>query len=342
MSPRHHRVLLLDLTTAPSNQAARTVELAIRTIEAAYEWAPSGLLHSLAWGTKYYSRIGRLGAAPISRPRVLSRTDNPELLSFDAALVLASDVPSHLTAVDAAMFGTRPSLEGEPVDHRLDDVFEVVSRRTGFVGEGLPAAHADVEGVPPGSPPEEAPLFTGFFSGLTKTQATEDRVTIERGEYAGGTTMHLAHLRESLDRWWEGLDESDRVARMFSPEFSPDDVARFTDEVPFADAVREHAQEFGIVGHHEKVARARENGRPIILRRDFNTVDGGQAGLHFLSLQRSLEDFRKTRRAMNGWYLRDDHPSVTDRENNGLLNFITVSSRANFYVPPRDRRAFPK
>jgi hypothetical protein len=78
-----------------------------------------------------------------------------------------------------------------------------------------------------------------------------------------------------------------------------------------------------------------------VLRRDFNTVDGGRAGLHFVSFQRRLADFRKTRKAMNGWYVRDDSPAITDRKNNGLLNFITVRSRANFYVPPRDGRSFP-
>jgi hypothetical protein len=239
------------------------------------------------------------------------------------------------------MFGERRDLGGVRVAHRLDDVFSVASRRTGFVGEGLPAAHADAEGVPAGSPPEAAPLFTGFFSGRSKTQASEDRVTIQDGRYAGGTTMHVSHLRESLDRWWDGLDDAGRIARMFSPEFTAEDVAGFTDDVPFANAVRDHAREFGVVGHQEKVARAREGGKPIVLRRDFNTVDGGRAGLHFLSLQRDLEDFRKTRRAMNGWYLRDDHPAITDRENNGLLEFITVASRANFYVPPRAQRAFP-
>jgi hypothetical protein len=39
--------------------------------------------------------------------------------------------------------------------------------------------------------------------------------------------------------------------------------------------------------------------------------------------------------------VRDDSEAITDRENNGILNFIDVQSRANFYVPPRDRRAFP-
>lgn len=341
LPPRHHRVIMLGLDEEPSDAAARTVELAMRTVEDAYDWGPGGLLHALAWGTRYYSGMGALGASPVEEPEVLSRTDDPDLLAFDAALVLASDVPSHLSAVDAAMFGGRGSLEDTPVDDRLGEVFSVESRREGFLGDGLPAEHADAEGVPPGSPPEEAPMFTGFFSGFAKTQATEDRVTIRRGDHAGGTTMHVSHLRESLGGWWDGLDDAGRVARMFSPEFSPDDVAGFTDDVPFADAVREHAGEFGVVGHHEKVARAREDGAPIVLRRDFNTVDGGRAGVHFLSLQRSLDDFRKTRRAMNGWYIRDDHPSITDETNNGLLDFITVVSRANFYVPPRDERAFP-
>ncbi|MFB6236129.1 MAG: hypothetical protein ABEH81_04365 [Halopenitus sp.] len=341
LPPRHHRVYLLDLDVEPSDEAARTVERAMRTLESAYEWGPSGLLHLLAWGSGYFSRIDRLESSPVRHPRVHSRTDDPDLLEFDAALVLASDVPSHLAAVGAAMFGERDTLGDTPVEDQLEEVFTVASQRTGFVGEGLPAAHADAEGVPEGMVPEDAPLFTGFFSGRTKTQATEDAVTIPDGQYADGTTMHLSRLRESLQGWWE-MDEAGRVARMFSPETSPEEVETFTQEVPVPDSVPEHASEHGVVGHFEKVARAREDGRPLILRRDFNTVDGGQAGLNFLALQRDLDDFERTRRAMNGWYLRDDHSDITDRKNNGLLNFITVVSRANFYVPPRPERAFPR
>jgi len=341
LSPRHHRVLLLDLDAEPSPEAARTAERAMRTLEAAYDWGPDGLLHLLAWGSAYFDRLDRLQQAPVRHPQVLSRTDDPDLLAFDAALVLASDVPSHPSAVEAAAFGGRSTLNGVAVEDRLGDVFSVAARRTGFIGEGLPAAHADAEGVPGDAVPDDAPMFTGFFSGRRGTQATEDRVTVREGRYAGGTTMHLSHLRESLDGWWNGLDDRGRVARMFSPEFSPEDVADFDDDVPFSDAAAEHASEYGVVGHIEKVQRAREGGRPVILRRDFNTVDGGEAGVHFLALQRSLADFETTRKAMNGWYLRDDHDAVTDRAHNGLLNFITVASRANFYVPPRDRRAFP-
>jgi hypothetical protein len=342
LAPEYHLVLLLDLVEEPSVEAAKTVERAMRTIEAAYEWRPEGLFHQLAWGTGYFERIGKLGAAPISRPQVLSRTDDPELQSFDAALVLSTDVPSHLTAVANAMFRRRGELGGAAVEDRLGDVFAVASRRSGFIGEGLPRQHMGVEGIPEDAPiPENAPMFTGFFSGRERTQASEDRVTIQDGQFAEGTTMHLSNLALSLDRWWTGLDDADRVARMFSPEFDPSDVPDFATDVPFSDRVKEHAQAFDVVGHHEKVAQVREDGKPIVLRRDFNTVDGGRAGLHFVSFQRRLADFRKTRKAMNGWYVRDDSPAITDRKNNGLLNFITVRSRANFYVPPRDGRSFP-
>lgn len=342
LAPQYHTVLLLELDDEPSVEAARTVERAMRTVEAAFEWSPDGLLHQLAWGTQYFSRLGALDESPIRRPTVLSRTDDPALLDFDAALVLASDVQSTLSSVEGAMFGRRQSLGGVAVDARLGDVFSLVGRRTGFVGAGLPRQHTHVEGIPDGAPlSSDDPMFMGFFSGMKKTQASEDRVTVQSGRFEGGTTMHLSHLRQSLGDWWDRLDDAGRVARMFSPEFSPEDQAGFTTDVPFSDAVREHARGHGVVGHHEKVARARRDGKPLVLRRDFNTVDGGHAGVHFLALQRTLDDFEKTRRAMNGWYLRDDHERVGDRRNNGILEFITVRSRANFYVPPRPKRSFP-
>jgi len=344
IQPRYRRILLLDLDVEPSLEAEQITERAMRTIEAAYEWSVDGVFHVLGWGTGYFDGIGRLDSVPISEPEVLSRTDDPNLLSFDAALVLASDVPSRLSAVENAMFGSRGELNGEPVeaDSRLGEVFTVRQRRTGFLGEGLPADHADAEGVPDDALAAEDPAFMGFFSDRQGTQASEENVAIEDGRFAGGTTMHLSHLRLRLDRWYDAFDEDGRVARTFSPEFSADDVPDFGRDVPFTDSVREHAEEFGVVGHHEKVAQTRRDGEPVVLRRDFNTVDGGEAGVHFLSFQQSLADFRSTRKAMNGWYVRDDHQAITDRKNNGILNFITVTSRANFYVPPRDRRSFPE
>jgi len=337
--PRHFRLFLLDLDSEPSERDAETVELAMRTLEDAYEFQSEGLLHMLGWGTGYFETLGALDASPIREPRLLSRTDDPELQSYDALLVLASDVPSTLAAAESAMFDTRPSLNGAEIQGRLGDVFSVADRRGGFIGEGLPAAHADAEGVPDNIP-EEAPMFSGFFSGRSETQASEDRVTIGDGPFEGGTTIHLSRINESFDNWWE-LAQNEQVRRMFSTEFSPEDIADGS-PLDFADKVAEHAREDGQVGHWEKVARARRDGEPVILRRDFNTVDGGQAGIHFLSLQERLQDFEATRDAMNGWWLREEHEEIRDRQNNGLLEFIEVVARANFYVPPRDKRAFPQ
>lgn len=336
--PQYHLVLLLDLDAELTEEAAKTVELAMRTIEKAYEFRHDGLLHVLGWGTAYFERLNALDASPIREPRVVSRTDDPQLLSFDAALVLASDVPSHLKATEAAMFGSQSELGGADVGERLGDVFTIAERRSGFIGEGLPAAHASAEGIS-ADIPDDAPMFTGFFSGRSGTQASEDRITIDDGPHTDGTTMHLSHLRESLDIWWR-LSDSERTETMFSPEFSPEDVTGHG-PLDFADAVNEHASEHGKVGHWEKVARARKDGEPLLLRRDFNTIDGGEPGVHFLSLQEQLADFEETRDAMNGWWLRKEHPQLFDEKNNGLLEFIDVVSRANFYVPPRDKRAFP-
>ncbi|WP_254536043.1 DUF7405 family protein [Halomarina litorea] len=340
LAPRYHTVLLLGLRNPPTVEHARTVERAMRELEGAYDWSPDGLFHVLAWGSGYFERIGELAAAPVDHPEVLSRTDDPKLETYDAALVLSADDPSTLLDAERGLFHGG-SLAGSTPDARLGDVFRVVGRRTGFMGEGLPAAHTDADGIPDDAPlPKDAPMFMGFKSGRRGTQATEDRVTIEEGPFAGGTTMHLSRLRQSLETWFS-LSRNERVARMFSGTLTGEDVDALTDDVPFEGGVPEAAREHDVVGHHEKVARVREDGDPLLLRRDFNTVDGGHAGVHFLSYQRSLADFQATRKAMNGWYLRDDSERVRERRNNGILDFITVTARANFYVPPRGGRSFP-
>jgi hypothetical protein len=342
LTPRYHTVLLLGLRNPPTVEAARTVERAMRALEGAYDWSSDGLFHVLAWGSGYFERIGELGAAPTEHPKVLSRTDEPKLQTFDAALVLSADDPSHLVDAERGLFHGQ-TLAGSTPEARLGDVFQVVGRRTGFIGDGLPAEHveADTGGMPDDAPlPEDAPMLMGFKSGRRGTQASEDRVTIDGGRFDGGTTMHLSRLRQSLETWF-ALSRDERVARMFSGEFSPDDVEGFVDDVPFEGGVPEAAAEHDVVGHFEKVARVREDDEPLMLRRDFNTVDGGHAGLHFLSYQRSIADFRATRKSMNGWYLRDDSDEVMERRNNGILDFISVAARANFYVPPRANRSFP-
>ncbi|HEV3046889.1 MAG TPA: hypothetical protein VGY13_05955, partial [Solirubrobacteraceae bacterium] len=215
--------------------------------------------------------------------------------------------------------------------------------RTGFAGAGLPARHQRVGGIPAGDPvPAQAPLFMGFKSGLRKNQASETDVTIARGRFAQGTTMQVSYMRLRLDSWYGQMDERERVALMYAPQVTPSQVASFTTDA--AGDPRLLAQAiggYGAVGHAQTSAQARRNGRPRILRRDFDTVDGGQAGLHFVSLQRSIGDFVATREAMNASSAQLENPAITDTVNNGINSFIFVLRRANYLLPARPDRSFP-
>jgi len=94
-------------------------------------------------------------------------------------------------------------------------------------------------------------------------------------------------------------------------------------------------------GHAQKTARARDgDDTPIILRRDFSSTDGGEAGLHFLSVQRSIGDFVATKSMMNGTDVADES-AVGQRVNNGILQYMRVERRGNYLLPPRDLRALP-
>jgi len=101
------------------------------------------------------------------------------------------------------------------------------------------------------------------------------------------------------------------------------------------------AKASGMVGHSQKMVPVREDGRPLILRRDFDTTDGDRAGLHFVALQRTIEDFVTTRTAMNGIDVAAN-TAVGTRTNNGILQYLTVVRRGNFLVPPRPHRALPR
>jgi hypothetical protein len=107
-----------------------------------------------------------------------------------------------------------------------------------------------------------------------------------------------------------------------------------------ADDVEAHAREYGKVGHSQKAARAREDGEPRILRRDFDSTDDDRATLHFVALQRAIADFVETREAMNGTDVAES-AFVGQRTNNGILQYMSVERRGNYLVPPRTLRALP-
>ena len=182
----------------------------------------------------------------------------------------------------------------------------------------------------------------GFKSGLRKNQATEDFVTIPDGPFVGGTTMQVSYMRLRLDSWYDGLSYRERVARMYAPQVTPEQVKHFTtDAESDPNLLGQAINHYGVIGHSQTSARARRHGKPLIIRRDFNTVDGGQAGLHFVSVQRTIEDFVTTRNAMNASNAQLQNPGITDTVNNGINEFIFVLKRANYILPSRADRSFP-
>jgi hypothetical protein len=243
--------------------------------------------------------------------------------------------------VEAALIHGHP-LPGDGAQE-ISSVLRWRETRTGFVGSGLPAAHQDTGGIPTDRPVAKgAPLFMGFKSNLRRNQATEDAVTIPDGRFSGGTTMQVSYMRLRLDSWYGELTERERVARMYGPQVTPQQVNRFTTDAESDPQLLGQAiNHYGVVGHSQTSARARKHGKPLIIRRDFNTVDGGQAGLHFVSLQRSIEDFVTTRNAMNASSAQLQNPAITDTDNNGINEFIFVLKRANYVIPARAQRSFP-
>jgi hypothetical protein len=149
-------------------------------------------------------------------------------------------------------------------------------------------------------------------------------------------------MRLRLDSWYQDLTEDQRIARMYSPQTTAADVAKFTTDAESNPGdLGQAISRYGVIGHAQTSARARRGGKPLIIRRDFDTVDGGQAGLHFVSLQRSIGDFIKTRTAMNATNAQLLNPGITDTVNNGINEFLIVLKRANYIVPSRQDRSFP-
>jgi hypothetical protein len=323
IAPRFDRLLFFNLRAHPTTSAVQTLENALRTLEQRYPWGPDGLLFTIGWSSHYFHQVLGLDS-PVPPPEALSEFELPSFDSYDLCLHLACDSEARLAPLERAL-----ALDGQPLG--LGRFLRWRETRTGFVGTGLPAAHQNTGGIPPSHPVSpSSPLFMGFKSGFKKNRASEDEITVGEGPLAGGTTMHVSYMRLRLDSWYGVLDERERVARMYAPEVTPAQVARFTDDAPSdPQHYREAASRYGVVGHAQTSARARRHGKPLIIRRDFNTVDGGEAGLHFVALQRSIADFVATRKAMNASDAAYLNPAISDTVNNGI-NVSRVTKVARF------------
>jgi hypothetical protein len=359
--PKHQILLYVDLDAdgPPGADARETVESALATLDRAYEWSNEGLLFSVAYSPAYFDRFEHSLPADLDlhEPQALSGFETPAFDTQDAVVHLASDSPDVVLEAEAALTGESETANGEDVTARLTDVATVDSRRTGFVGAGLPAQNQDVEGIPDSKPvPEASPLFMGFKAGFVGNQATEEYVTLDSGPFAGGTTKAISNLRQRLGDWYEEQDYREQVMEMFSPGHAEAGLvegigANLGDDSgidQFVDDLLDDAREFGRVGHAQKAARANRDadGNVRLLRRHFESTDdiGSDqkvASLHFPSLQTGVSEFEAVRRAMNGSDVPAETPAVRQRVNNGILEYIFVRRRGYFLVPPRRHRALP-
>jgi hypothetical protein len=327
LAPRFHRLLMLDVLREPTAADVERLEARLRSLERRFDHGPAGLLMCLGWGAGWFERHTSL-PAPVARPRPMSAWEDPALEEIDACLHLACDDENRLAAITNELFG--------PAGRDLRGALELREIRQGFVGPGLAAQRAPGAGIP-----SDAPLMLGFHSGLRGNQAAEADITIADGPLAGGTTMQVSRIELDLERWY-AQDRERRAALMFSPATSARHADALFDDAPCdADRLPAQAARHGLVGHAQAAGRARLHGRPRINRRDFATLDDGRPGTHFVSLQRSIQDFNATRAVMNAADARTHHARIGARTRNGINAFFDVTARATFAVPPRSRRAYP-
>ena len=341
LAPRFDRLLFFDVRGRPTPAHALLLESRLRTLERRFPWGPQGLLFTVGYGPDYFEAV--LGvASPVERATRLSSFEAPVIDDHHLCLHLACDDQRRLLDVEAALVRGRP-LAGVTGSLSLARILTWRETRAGFTGRGLPRAHQRVAGIQAGSGvAADAPLFMGFKSGLRRNQAGEDDVVIPERPFAEGTTMHVSYMRLRLAEWYDDLSAADRVALMYSPQTSVNAARRFTtDASGNPGRIIEAITRYGRVGHAQAAAQARRHNRPLIIRRDFDTVDGGHAGVHFVSLQRSFQDFVVTRNAMNVAEAHNINRSITATDNNGINAFMDVRRRANYILPSRADRSFP-
>ena len=376
--PVWNLVMTATLARSPSNSDQQRLEAALRAIESAYPYSPSGVFALVGYGLPYFRAHIPQAAFAAHIPRTVDGSDAPALIdairfpSDPAATLLESnDIVFHLRSdhldflLDAqhALFGQSGRLAGRPAPQAdIADLFHVTSVRTGFVGAGLPQQMARNAGFAFADQiPAAAPLFMGFTSTQRLGQATEATVSFDGKRdplleplttarpsdyFAGGTILHVSHLFEDLDAWYK-LGYDDRFTRMFNPGLMTM-PGRVTVNTVWLNPnpTEPDASRHGVIGHTEaiQVGSRSPEGQALQLRVDFNTLDaldGSRAspGVHFLAFVPTAQVFHASRQAMDAAALARRYG--LDPHANGINAFLTVTRRQNFLVPPRRHRAFP-
>jgi hypothetical protein len=227
-------------------------------------------------------------------------------------------------------------------------------------------------------------MFLGFTSTQKAAMAPDRIASFEtlpgltdqkpKSYWGGGAAMHVSHLNEDLERWWQSVPFTDQLRAMTRPGLTVPDktytIAEDVSRVENAADVRSDLSRFGGVGHSatlQTVTRlhadtrdaygvVRPRGAALISRADFNTLDNPfsqsavadevsatpAAGVHFVAFAPSTDLFNRARRAMDG-ALGDGTTLPLDPRapTQGFNSFIHATHRQNFIAPPRAHRSFP-
>jgi hypothetical protein len=367
--PRHRVLVLADYTDSdpPSERERTEMEQSLQMLEEAYEWSNRGLLFTVSYSPAYFSQFqqGIPEEVNLPEPTPLAEFESPVLDEYDVCFHLASDHAQAVLSAEEALFGNIDVINGVTVEWTLDGILEKRERRTGFIGAGLPADNQDVAGIPDSQPVDErAPLYMGFqakhtvaeehpYHGETeatylRNQNSEFGVMIKEGRFEGGTTQQVSKIQLNLRNWYNDYSLEERAKRAFGSVVTIEEVGEVGEDerprshFPDPDVFEGQIKKQDVVGHGTKLASMDSDGPPPLLRRDFNTTDDNHAGVHFVSLQESISDFVATRQLMNGDYFHEKYDGIEEQENNGILEFMTVTNRANFLIPPRDLRSLPQ
>jgi len=301
----------------------------------------------------------------------------------DLVVLLRSDSLANITAATNAIFGPRSDQAGS--------LFEVTSIRQGFAGggfygqQGLPSKLALAAGIPGAHLiPRQSPLFLGFTSTLVSNMGPGNIANLEtlpgltdqwpNGYFKQGTTMHLSHLYEDLETWYEKSfpEYEQRVGAMQYPSVSPPaDTFALQPPGQSAAQVAHGLERYHSYGHSGSLSvvdstatptttnygRKYPAGTTIPVRGDFNTLDNPfdytsdptgdryskkpAAGLHFLMFQPTIGIFNSVRLAMDGHFPGKTLPVPSHSAHAGINSVLLTTHRQNYLVPPRRHRSFP-
>ena len=257
----------------------------------------------------------------------------------------------------------------------------------GFYGEqGLPSKLALAAGIPgAASIPRQSPLFLGFSSTLVSNMGPDIIANLEtlpglhqwpNGYFKQGTTMHLSHLYEDLETWYEKSFPTyvQQVQAMQYPGITPAPAhGTYALQPPGQSAtqVAKGVTRYHSYGHSGSLSvvdstasKVKSNygesypaGTTIPVRGDFNTLDNPfqftsdptadrysstpAAGLHFLMFQPTIEIFNSVRLAMDGSFPGATITVPAHSSQPESIRFYQTTHRQNYLVPPRHHRSFP-